>query len=206
MEIDEAVAVADYRRQVHEQYARVRAGSDAAAGWRQWRQERDLLFRTHPASAIELSSLSGFAGLPYFAYDPEYRFEAYVEPTTASPIKMDHSGQGTTIFVPLGTISLATIGIEETLVLYWLDGYGGGLFLPFRDATAGETTYGGGRYLLDTVKGADLGAADGSLVIDFNYAYHPSCVHSPRWSCPLAPRDNHLQAAINAGECLTPSS
>ncbi|HVM10097.1 MAG TPA: DUF1684 domain-containing protein [Acidimicrobiales bacterium] len=88
-------------------------------------------------------------------------------------------------------------------VLAGLEGYGGGLFLPFRDATAGDTTYGGGRYLLDTVKGADLGSTgSGDLVLDFNFAYHPSCAHDPRWSCPLAPPGSRLDVRMEAGERL----
>jgi uncharacterized protein (DUF1684 family) len=77
------------------------------------------------------------------------------------------------------------------------------VFLPFRDATSGTTSYGGGRYLWDSVKGADLGSADEELVLDFNYAYHPSCVYDPRWSCPLAPRDNWLGIPVEAGERLS---
>ncbi len=84
--------------------------------------------------------------------------------------------------------------------LYWLEGYAGGLFVPFADATSGATTYGAGRYLLDTVKGADLGTRDGRLVLDFNFAYNPSCSYDPRWSCPLAPPGNRLTVAITAGE------
>ena len=80
--------------------------------------------------------------------------------------------------------------------------YGGGVFLPFRDETNGATTYGAGRYVLDTVKGADLGGADGRLVVDFNYAYHPSCAYDPRWSCPLAPATNRLVGPVEAGERL----
>ena len=102
---------------------------------------------------------------------------------------------------------LSGLGIDEALTLYWLDGYGGGLFLPFADATSGATTagaatYGGGRYLLDTAKGADLGSRRGRLILDFNFAYHPSCVYSDHWSCPLAPTTNRLNIAIGSGECL----
>ena len=64
----------------------------------------------------------------------------------------------------------------------------------------GTTTYGGGRYLLDTVKGADLGTEDGRLVLDFNYAYNPSCAYDPSWACPLAPPGNRLAIAVEAGE------
>ena len=97
-------------------------------------------------------------------------------------------------------------GREVSLAVYWLEGYGGGLFLPFRDALGGTQTYGGGRYLLDTVKGADLGmSADGArLVLDFNYAYNPSCSYDPRWSCPLAPPENRIDVSVEAGEMMRP--
>ena len=86
------------------------------------------------------------------------------------------------------------------LELFWLEAYGGGLFLPFRDATGGSETYGGGRYLLDTIKGADLGAEEGRLVLDFNFAYNPSCAYDPKWACPLSPPANRLPVAVRAGE------
>ena len=77
-----------------------------------------------------------------------------------------------------------------------------GVFLPFRDATNGQTTYERGRYLLDTGKGADLGSRDDMVVLDFNFSYHPSCVYDPNWSCPLAPVENHLAIEIPVGEVL----
>jgi hypothetical protein len=88
------------------------------------------------------------------------------------------------------------------LALFWIEGYAGGLFLPFRDATGGAETYIAGRYLLDAVKGADLGgdAVGGMLVIDFNFAYHPSCAFDQSWPCPLAPPENWLDIPIRAGE------
>jgi uncharacterized protein len=72
--------------------------------------------------------------------------------------------------------------------------------LPFKDLTSASETYGGGRYLLDTIKHADLGAENGRLVMDFNYAYNPSCAYDPRWHCPLAPAENSLPVRIAAGE------
>ena len=86
------------------------------------------------------------------------------------------------------------------LNLYWIEGYGGGLFLPFRDATNGRVSYGGGRYLYDTIKGADLGAGSESVLLDFNFAYNPSCAYNDRWVCPLSPPENWLPQAIRAGE------
>ena len=95
--------------------------------------------------------------------------------------------------------ALARFGDQE-LELFWLEAYGGGLFLPFRDATGGSETYGGGRYLLDTVKGADLGTEEGRVVLDFNFAYNPSCAYDPKWACPLSPPANRLAVAVRAGE------
>jgi len=99
-------------------------------------------------------------------------------------------------FVRFGAVDLPV----GTLEVFWLDAYSGGVFLPFRDATAGTTTYGGGRYLLDTAKSADLGSVGDELVLDFNFAYHPSCRYDPKWVCPLAPRSNRLTVPIEAGE------
>ena len=81
-----------------------------------------------------------------------------------------------------------------------LEQYAGGLFVPLRDGTAGDTSYGGGRYLLDTAKGADLGGGPGTLVIDLNFLYHPSCRYNPDWQCPLAPPGNTIAAPVRAGE------
>ena len=83
-------------------------------------------------------------------------------------------------------------------------GYAGGLFIPFRDATNGTETYGAGRYLVDAAKSADLGGdpATGTLILDFNFAFQPSCAFDPRWACPLAPPENRLEIPIRAGERL----
>ena len=64
------------------------------------------------------------------------------------------------------------------------------------------TTYGGGRYLIDTVKGADLGfdREHGTAVLDFNFAFNPSCSYDARWACPLAPAANRLAVPVTAGE------
>ena len=86
-------------------------------------------------------------------------------------------------------------------------GYGGGLFLPFRDATSGHETYGGGRYLTDTIKGTHgrgLVLRATGVTLDFNYAYNPSCAYSSQFLCPLSPRENTLSAPVRAGEMSYP--
>jgi uncharacterized protein (DUF1684 family) len=107
-------------------------------------------------------------------------------------------------FSRVGTLRFELKGQALELGAHWIEGYAGGLFVPFRDTTCGSETYGGGRYLLDTIKSADLGSdlAAGTVVLDFNYAYHPSCAYDPRWPCPLAPPENRLGIPIRCGERL----
>jgi uncharacterized protein len=191
----------EWRRAVAALYADVRrtGQADPAGALRRFRAGRDDLFRDHPDSPLTPEARRAFAGLRYWPHDPGLRFEAIVEPVpparlaaaslTGEPFALERIGL---VALPVGTLEV-----------YWIDVYGGGVFVPFRDATAGQETYGAGRYLLDTVKGADLGGSGDRLVLDFNYAYHPSCAYDPRWSCPLAPPPNRLSVPIRAGERLT---
>jgi hypothetical protein len=201
--MSDALDLWDYRRQVEDIYRKVRHGGAGEETWSAWASDRNHLFATHPQSPIEDRSL--FTGLPYFPYDPAWRVSARFTAVDDEAAILDHSGDGTTRFSKIGGVEFELAGKSASLELLWLDAYGGGVFLPFRDASNGVSTYGGGRYLLDTVKGADLGHDGDSIVLDFNYAYHPSCVHSYQWSCPLAPPANTLGFAVEAGERLTPT-
>jgi uncharacterized protein (DUF1684 family) len=202
--IDETLALLDYRRRVSDLYGRVRAGGADEATWRAWRDARDELFTGHAQSPYAADARRSLRGLPYFDHDPRWRTAGVLEPAAVpETFAIAHSSEGETVATRIGVLRFAVAGREHTLPAYWLEQYGGGLFAPFRDATSGDSTYGGGRYLLDTAKSADLGThADGSLVLDFNYAYHPSCAHDPRWSCPLALPDDRLDVAVTAGERL----
>jgi uncharacterized protein (DUF1684 family) len=188
----------DYRRRVNETYDAVRSlrERDPRAAHQLWRDRRDELFRSHPQSALPESERATFRGLRYREYDPAFAFTAAVRPLPRERYDVDTSTGSVIRFVRFGAVDLP-IGTLEVL---WLDEYSGGVFLPFRDATSGKTTYGGGRYLLDTAKGADLGSSGDTFVLDFNFAYHPSCVYDPKWTCPLAPLSNRLTAAVEAGE------
>ena len=200
----ESLQLADYRRSVADLYAQVRVSSPLE-GWQEWRDGRDLLFAEHPQTPIEPDDRSTFHGLDYYPYDPAYRVEGVVEQAEPWSGSIQNSADGSTPFSRVGQVNLDLPTGQLSLSVYWLDTYGGGLFLPFRDGTAGETTYGGGRYLLDTAKGADLGTVEDRLVLDFNFSYHPSCVYNWRWSCPLAPADNQTDVRIEAGERLAPN-
>jgi uncharacterized protein (DUF1684 family) len=193
-----SMTLLDWRRRVAALYAAVRAEAraDPEGALARFRAGRDRLFTEHPDSPLPADRRPVFSGLPYWSYDPELRFEVEVEPAPAERLTA-HSNSGDPY--PLDRIGRVTLPMG-TLDVYWVAVYGGGVFLPFRDGTSGGESYGGGRYLLDTVKGADLGGSDGRLAIDFNYAYNPSCAYDPQWSCPLAPPANRLTVPIRTGE------
>ncbi|MFD6175970.1 MULTISPECIES: DUF1684 domain-containing protein [unclassified Isoptericola] len=192
-----ALELADWRRRVAELYAAVRAVPDPAEGHAVWREGRDDLFVTHPQSPLPAGDPLRASGLPSWPYDPALRFELPLRPAAPATLDVDTGTDGTTTMERVGVLALPGLG---TLDVWWLAQYGGGLFVPLRDGTAGDGSYGGGRYLLDTAKGADLGATDGRMVVDLNFAYHPSCRYDPAWTCPLAPAGNRLDAPVRAGE------
>jgi uncharacterized protein (DUF1684 family) len=157
----------DWRRQVAELYAAVRAEADPSHGHQLWRVGRDRLFRSHPQSPLPAQDRLRHTGLPYWPYDPALRFELALRPAPGAGRRL-----------------------------------AGGIFLPLRDGSAGTESYGGGRYALDTSKGADLGGDPDHLVVDLNFLYHPSCRYDDRWLCPLAPAGNTITTFVAAGECL----
>ena len=196
-----------WRRTVSELYAAVRAhvagGGDPAHAHRIWREGRDHLFGTHPDSPMLPSTpRATFAGLSYAPYDPALRWTLPLE-TDVEPARRE---------VPTATDGVvpferrrpgrAARGPRQPRRVVAGRRTAAGSSSRCKDATSGRTTYGGGRYLLDTVKGADLGGEpDGSaLVIDLNFAYQPSCAYDPAWACPLAPPGNTLPGRVEAGE------
>jgi uncharacterized protein len=192
----------DWKRQVFELYSAVRSSPDPSVVWDRWRGVRDELFAAHPQSPIPTGVRETFTAVPYFPYDQSARVLADVSPTEPESMLIGTSHPDPLEFTRFGVAAFELAGQPLSLELYWLEGYGGGLFLPFADSTSGNETYGGGRYLLDTVKGADLGVESGRLVLDFNFAFNPSCSYDPKWLCPLAPTQNRLPIPIRAGERL----
>ena len=195
----DTLSLLDWKRRVSSLYAAVRA-LQPEAGWELWRETRDELFRSHPQSPLPADRRASFDGLEYWPYDPEARVLAQLEDVEAAPEPVETSGTEPILFRPFARASFELRGERLSLEVAWLAAYGGGVFLSFRDATSGRESYGGGRYLLDTVKGADLGEDEGRLVLDFNFAYNPSCCYDPGWVCPLAPPANRLEVAVGAGE------
>jgi hypothetical protein len=173
-----------WRRDVFELYSACR-GLRPHDGHALWREGRDRLFRSSSQSPLEVDDPRRTAGLPVAPYDPEQRT---APAGTDGEVVMDRIG---VLRTPWGTLDA-----------WWLQGYAGGLFVPVRDASAGSGSYGGGRYLLDTIKGADLGSSAEGVVVDLNFLYHPSCAYSPAWVCPLAAPGNTLTVAVPVGEHL----
>jgi len=195
------LSLLDWRRRVSALYAAARASADPEVGWRTWRDGRDELFATHPDSPLDPSAQRGFPGLPYAPYDPALRSEVPMDAAEPRQLEVPTAADGVVRLDRIGTVAVGDLG---RLDVWWIGGYGGGVFLPLRDGTAGGTSYGGGRYLLDTIKGADLGGTGDRLVVDLNFAYHPSCTYDARWSCPLAPEGNRTAVEVRAGEQLPP--
>jgi uncharacterized protein (DUF1684 family) len=197
--------LADWRREVAELYAEVRrlAQADPAAALTHWRAVRERLYRQHDQSPVPPAARCAFSA-QHFPHDPALRFAVRLEgggPAEAAPAEAAEGGMR---LRRIGWVEVPFAAGSRRLAVFWLDVYGGGLFLPFRDATNGVQTYGGGRYLLDGAKGADLGGDAGrsTLILDFNFAYHPSCAFDARWACPLAPPENRLDIPIEGGERL----
>ena len=181
-----SLTLLDWRRRVARLYAEVRAGPDAAAAHDHWRRTRDELLRTHPVSPIPGPQRAGYPGAPVAAYDPSLRFDVAVE--TDVPRGHMDVATGTDGIVRFDRIGRAHLPGGGELDVWWL------------------ASYGGGRYLLDTVKGADLGGDGGHLILDFNFAYNPSCAYDPAWACPLAPPGNTVARPLLAGELMPPSA
>jgi len=169
-----------------------------------FRAAKDRLFANHVQSPLPPDERPDFRGLAYWRHDPSLRFSLPLLPDPeAPPLDLPRSGEGPSFpYSRIGWVEFTVDGAACRLAAYWLNEYSGGIFIPFRDATSGNETYGGGRYLWDSAKGADLGSTLDEIVIDFNYAYHPSCVYDARWNCPLSPPENRLSVPIRAGERL----
>jgi uncharacterized protein (DUF1684 family) len=194
--------LAEWRREVSELYAAVRAQDEPPAGYALWRERRDRLFRAHPQSPLPPGDPLRRSGLAYWPYDPAVRFELPLLPAGGSAhLAIATGAEETTRARRVGAVQLPA-PLHSRVDVWWLEQYAGGLFLPLRDGTAGDTSYGGGRYLLDTVKGADLGSRGDRLIIDLNFLYHPSCRYNDDWQCPLAPSGNTISAPVSAGERL----
>jgi len=194
------MADADEHHHEHEHHAPI-SYEDAITGFR---ADKDEFFRTSPGSPIPTAERASFDGLPYYPVNEALRFDGL----TLEPY---HGHEPVRFQIPTsdghlraaeraGVLRFALEGEVRTLTAYTFEGgEGQSLFVPVLDATSGSETYGAGRYL-------DLEREeDGTYSLDFNFAYHPSCVYDARFSCPLTPAENRLPVAVRAGERLAPA-
>jgi uncharacterized protein (DUF1684 family) len=208
--MSEYLELYDYRCRVAAMYRERNelhlSGANPVSVWERFRAVKDDLFAHHPQSPFDVEQRQSFQRLPYFPYNPAMRFvvdiDTDVEPTRQSILM---NADETMTMVTMGKVHFVVGEEPVTLSIYWLEIYGGGMFLPFRDLTGAKESYGGGRYMFDTIKGSDYVPVPGTnipgrIMLDFNYAYNPSCAYNIRWVCPLAPAENRLNVAIRAGE------
>jgi uncharacterized protein (DUF1684 family) len=170
----------------------------------QYRADKDEYFRTAKDSPIPVADRPSFPGLPYFAVDEALRFDGLaLEPYAGSEpasFQIPTTDGKLRDAERAGTFTFDVGGTSQRLTGYrFAEGDAESVFVPFLDLTSGKETYGAGRYL-------DLYPdADGTYALDFNLAYHPSCVYDARFSCPLTPAENRLPIRIEAGERLSPA-
>jgi hypothetical protein len=166
----------------------------------QWeREQKDQFFALHPQSPIPVADLSDFAALAYFPPDPAYRFELPLHQyDNRETITVEDTAGHMREMIRWGEFRFTIGGQPCTLQAYRTDPSEPRLFIPFRDATSGQETYGAGRYL-------DLEAdrhftREGKWILDFNRAYNPWCAYSQDYVCPFVPPENWLAVPVRAGE------
>jgi len=193
--------LADWRRSVNDIYAAVRKADDARTGWQHWHAARSALFKSHPMSPVAAADRPAFHEIEVFPYDPALRFNVSLDPVEKATTTLDLGADGKMIVTSFSRTSGLGRRLGAELTVFWIGGYGGGMFVPFRDSTNGDTTYGGGRYIIDAIKGADLGRGpDRGLILDFNFSCNPSCAINNAYVCPLSPPENTFPGAVVGGE------
>ena len=168
-----------------------------------FRAEKDDFFREHPNSPLTPDQRASFTGLDYFAEDPSLLVHARLETDgvdTDEAVEMQTTTGGVQTYRRAGSVGFEVDGEPARVTLYASPDMHG-LFLPFRDRTSGTETYGAGRYLEVEPPGPD-----GTVEIDFNLAYNPSCAYNPMWACPIPPGENWLTVPIRAGERSFPDA
>lgn len=160
----------------------------------EFRKGKDSFLRLSSNSPLTNSQKVSFKGLAYFEYNPAFKFEVGLKPCPAEEIPIRTNSGDVRTYFRAGYLEFEVEGEGQRVTALTRDD-DEDLFLPFADATSGKETYPGGRYL-DLPRPRE----DGTLIIDFNYAYNPYCAYSSAWSCPLPPTENKLIVAIRAGE------
>jgi uncharacterized protein (DUF1684 family) len=168
-----------------------------------FRDQKDAFFREHPRSPLTPAQRRAFERLVYFPEDRGLAIRAQLETSGVDldePIVMPTTTGERREYRRAGVVRFE-VDREATQVTLFASPDTHELFLPFRDATSGKESYGAGRYLEVEPPGPD-----GTVEVDFNYAYNPYCAYNPEWSCPIPPRENRLTVPIRAGERSFPGA
>jgi hypothetical protein len=160
------------------------------------RAEKDAIFQSQPEPVPEKRKAE-FLPLLYYDVEPSYNVPAAFKPSKdTETLDMVYSDGAMRKVRRLGTLEFSLKGQPLKLTAYMevaspnVDR----LFVPFKDLTSETDTYPAGRYI-------DLDRTPTGLYeLDFNVAYNPSCYFSPLFSCPVTPRENHLDVRIPVGE------
>jgi uncharacterized protein (DUF1684 family) len=163
------------------------------------RQRKEEYFARNPRSPIPPDQRDRFDGLSYYPVEEDYRFELELEEfDDKDRVTVGTSTGGEQEYLEWGEFTFEVDGETVSLRAYKSDPHEDRLWVPFRDETSGEETYGAGRYLdleADTHR-----TDDGKWILDLNEAYNPTCAYSDRYECPLPPTENWLDVPIKAGE------
>lgn len=191
--------IMDWRQKVAALYQPVSNARVLESEWADFVDARRKLIHSHPVAM----SVKDADAPHYFAYNSSFALQSHFRPIDdGSRYTVSGGYDGPISFKAIARSTELSPILGGELTLYWLEQYGGGLFLPFKDASCGKASYAGGRYLIDSVKSAFLGLSEsGALRLDFNYSYFPSCAHDNFYTCPLSPSENSLPKFISAGEC-----
>ena len=200
------LSLINWRREIFSIYDEVRSEEDGIVAWNIWKDKREKLFKFHPESpTFDPKKQSGFNDVPVlYSYNQKFSlFSKFELISNSDIIQLNTDENSITRLKPfIKTTNLKDfLGIE--LTIFKIEGYGGGLFLPFTDTgcKSGGAHYEGGRYLIDTVKGADLGELKtDELRLDFNFSYNPSCSYNSKWTCPILKNFNRISILVDAGE------
>jgi len=168
-----------------------------------FQKQQDEEFADPAESPLTKEDLAKFTGHDFYPIDTSFYIKAkFVRTENEQPFQMKTTTNRLPVYVKYGEAHFTLSGKKFVLSIFQNQElmkkrkYRDYLFLPFTDLTNGFETYGGGRYLgLSIPKGDEI-------IIDFNKAYNPYCAYNHRYSCPLVPKENHLEIEIKAGVML----
>jgi uncharacterized protein (DUF1684 family) len=169
-------------------------------GETEFQKELNAFYKDASKSPLKKKDLKNFKGLDFYKFDSAYVVKAkFTRTPDEKPFKMRTTTDRLPNYVKYGIIEFQLeektheLNIYQNLDILDEEGYEDYLFLPFLDNTNGEGSYAGGRYVETSIP------VDDYLVIDFNTAYNPYCAYNDKYSCPIVPRENYIDANVLAG-------